>query len=248
MVLIQNAAFVGVVLFWGLMNEVFFIGPESRQSAYLNGFICALLGIAFFFPRLFRKFDDLADDLDIGFSLFIVYNLIPLFIQQRSMFGAFLAAEMALAIVVARNLLARRPRPLTLSARDRLTYGAILGFFSLLFIGRGLTFIVAYFRGGSMTNETAVAVADVILCSVWLVAAIGLFLDKKTGATLVLPVFLHACLLFASLVAYMLIAPLAFGTEADWPGFAAVLAMSLCFAVPAMRLIGTVAAAPAERE
>jgi hypothetical protein len=84
--------------------------------------------------------------------------------------------------------------------------------------------------------EQGVALADILLCSLWLANGIGFLRNPQRCFLATLICYIHGSLLFLSLLVFLILEPLLLDTTFRIVDFAVIAGMSLAFFIPLARL------------
>lgn len=231
-------SFLALVLFIAsslvniLWDEVFYPSSEVYTSFYPNDAINLVFGTIVLLLSFFKVVRDSKFYLPCrsGILLFILYNAIASVYAMRSALSILLlimgvAALLTLVESVAyQKLLATQ-----LTTNHQKLYSAILICMALLFLVRAIILLV---RGGHTTDETALNLADLVLCTLWLANGIGFLKNQQRCFLAAFICYIHASLLCVSLLLFMLIQPVLVGTPFSFTDFLVIAVMSPVFFIP----------------
>ena len=80
--------------------------------------------------------------------------------------------------------------------------------------------------------DIGVNIADLIICSLWIVSGILFFIKSTAGCIMGFVCYFHGSMLFIALMIFMVVQPVLCGTEFVMADFIAIMIMSLTFLVP----------------
>jgi hypothetical protein len=92
LLIIQDFLFIIISVFYIVFRYTFFRSQETINSLYLNNLINIILGLIFILLQYFESLKNIINSINVSSGFFIVYNLIPILLQQKSMFGVFIVA------------------------------------------------------------------------------------------------------------------------------------------------------------
>ncbi len=215
-----------------LFPKQIYLSPELYATFYPNDVINLFLGgVALLLctlktvrkSRFFLPFRT-------GMLLFILYNAIAsAYANTNGMDILLLLLSIAalLTLVEAgeyQNLLARAFSP-----------GHAKRYASLLIVMAGIFILRAalqLFGKAASPGEKGVALADVLLCSLWLANGIGFLRNPAKCFIAAFLCYIHGSLLFLSLLLFIILQPLLLGTAFPYEDFAVIAMMSTAFFVP----------------
>lgn len=180
----------------------------------------------------------------ISSLMFILYNSIAYLFAVRN--GVSLVANSILTllcviglILLAKSLNGGRLTPEPTGVRRPGIYGAILIVMGLIFVTRALVNIISSASGKVDLSfaDVGVNIADVVICSFWVVSGILLSGRKRSGYITGLISYLHGSLLFVALILFMMIQPLLCGTEFSATDLLVIVIMSLVMLIPCALLM-----------
>ncbi len=178
-----------------------------------------------------------------GSLLFVLYNEIANLFAVRNTYSVIMNATIVLLGVVAiAQLLAsldyQKPPQAGFSIRYPKAYGVILIIMGLLFVARAIMNMVNVANGMVLPlPDMGVNIADLIICSLWIVGGILLFRKSTVGYIVGFISYFHGSMLFMALMVFMIIQPALCGTEFVMSDFIVIMAMSLTFLIPFVLLI-----------
>ena len=220
-------------------RNTFFRSIETSNAVYINGFInifIALAGVAII-SSYSIVFSTIKYDILLGFNMLIVYNLLPLLLQQKSMFGILILSTIVFTVYLSNQVVKKIINKYELESKiGRIIIGLIITFFDLIFISRGFTLLIKLVNTKIMTNEISVGISDILICSIWTLVGLSFVKNKSIGNRLIYSVYINGTLLFLTLISYLIMYPLMTNTIFDQNALIVILGMSLFFIIPFIAL------------
>lgn len=221
------------------------------QALLPNDAINLFLGV----PLLIISAISVRNHRRTGFSLlaaaqlFVLYNEIAYIASIRNTFSLAMHVAIALLAAVAFVLLLTQLRNPAMLFQDAIVrrvgaYGVILVLMGLLFVVRAILGVIQQTSAGQeITAEFGVHLADLVLCSVWIVGGALLLSKSRVGQMMGLISYLNGAILFLALLAFFVVQSAIFQTEFAAMDFLVILAMSLIVWIPSVLLFRRVLAA-----
>ena len=170
--IIQFVCIMGINVFWMINRNTFFRSIETGNAVYINGFINIFISIAgvAILSTSSIVFSKIKYDLLLAFHLLIVYNLLPLIIQQKSMFGIFIILEIVFTVFLFTQVVKNITNNYKMENKiERIIIGLIIVLFAIIFLGRGFILLIKLVNTRIITNETSVGISDMLICFIWLI-------------------------------------------------------------------------------
>jgi len=226
---------MGINVFWMINRNTFFRSIETSNAVYINGYInifISIVGIAIICSSSI-VFSKIRYDLILGINLLILYNLVPLLLQQKSMFGIFIVIEIVFTIYfsknIAKNILDNSILKRTI---ERIITGLILTLFAFTFLSRSIILLIKLVNTHILNNDISVGISDLFICSVWLFVGFSLVINKSFGKRFVYSIYINGMLLYVTLIIYLIMYPIVTNTKLDQSALMVIIAMSLFFIIP----------------
>jgi hypothetical protein len=229
-----------------MFSDLVYPIPDIYNSFLPNDYINLFFGI----PILILSVVLALRALKIGLAgwaaslMFALYNAIAYLFAVRNTFSMIVSAFIVLLCIVELILMALSLNHETVSAqaphvRHSRIYGSILIAIGLIFVLRALANIIKSAGGyaGLSLPEVGVNIADVIVCSLWIISGILLIVRQRFGFFAGLISYLHGSILFLSLMAFLIIQPLLCGMKFSVADLAVIGIMSLVLIVPSVLLV-----------
>lgn len=220
--------------------------PDFYNSFLINDYINILFGVPILVISLVLVRCNIGLGL-IGWAgslLFVVYNEIAYLFSVRNAYSLTMNAIIVLTgLVTIALMLTSFDYPKLLNGEFPVKhsgrYGAVLVFMGLIFVARAITNIVSTVSGHGVLTipEIGVNIADVIICTLWILSGIFLIRKTKLGFIASFISYLQGSMLFLALMIFMLFQPVFLGTKFVLPDFVVIAVMSLTFLVPLLFLI-----------
>lgn len=236
LLIIQDFLFIIISVFYIVFRYTFFRSQETINSLYLNNLINIILGLIFILLQYFESLKNIINSINVSSGFFIVYNLIPILLQQKSMFGVFIVAEILLILINTLNLIRTNKEESVYSIKERIAYSSIIITFSIIFILRGISLIITYVQTKELTNQIAISISDCIVCSVWLILGVLFLFNKRIGRNTIYPIYIHATLLYLTLLLYMALEPIIYKKAFDLVGMITIIIMPIFFMLPMVQI------------
>lgn len=182
-------------------------------------------------------------------QLFVLYNEIAYLASIRSAFSLAMHAAIGLLAAATFILLLTQMNNPALLFQDAIVrrvgaYGAILVLMGLLFVARAILGVIQQANAGrELTADFGVHLADLVLCSVWIVSGALLLSKSRVGQMMGLISYLNGAILFLALLAFFVVQSAIFQTEFAAMDFLVILAMSLIVWIPSVLLLRRAVAA-----
>lgn len=119
-VYVQDMVFIAISVFYCIFGDTFFHATNTARSLDINNIINCFLSLAFLLAQVSRIPWALKDEINLASTLVVLYNLIPVLLQQKSMFGMFVLLEIALSATLFLTLCRNELTPVAYSQRERL--------------------------------------------------------------------------------------------------------------------------------
>jgi len=212
--------------------------PELRLAFLPNDWINLVFGVLLLLVSLFTA----ARQRRLGFALlaaallFVLYNEIAYLFAMRNAFSLLMNALMVIfgciALFLMRALFPALPKSQYAGARPVWGYSVVLIGIGAVFAARAVMQIVQTGSGDASLATIGVALADLVLCAVWVVSGIMLLKKSPAGMMMGMLSLLNGSILFLALIAYLAIQPMVTGSAFAPADFAVIAGMSLIFFVP----------------
>lgn len=215
------------------------IYSTALRSAFLsNDWINLFFGVLLLLVSLFSA----ARQRRLGFALlaaallFVLYNEIAYLFAVRNPFSLVMNALMVVLCCAALYLMCLLfpALPKSEGAIDRPTWGysVVLIAIGAVFAARAVMQILQPGSGDASLATVGVALADLVLCAVWVTG--GILLLKKSAAGIMMGMLslLNGSILFLALIAFLLLQPLVVGSVFAAADLAVIAGMSLIFFIP----------------
>lgn len=184
-----------------------------------------------------------------GSLLFILYNEIAYFFAVRNTYSVVMNAAIVLLSTAAIALLLasldyEKLQSARLPIRHPKAYGVVLIIMGLVFVARAVMNISNMATGNVVLplSDIGVNIADLILCTLWIISGILVFGKLTTGYSIGFISYFHGSMLFIALMIFLVIQPVLCRTEFVMADFIVIMTMSLTFLVPFLLLIRRYAA------
>lgn len=220
--------------------------PELYNSFLTNDYINILFGVPILVISLLLVRCNIRLGL-IGWAgslLFVVYNEIAYLFSVRNAYSLTINAIIVLmGLVTVALMLTSFDYPKLLNGEFPVkrsgVYGAVLVFMGLVFVARAITNIVSTVSGHGVLTipEIGVNIADVIICTLWILSGIFLIRKTKLGFIASFISYFQGSMLFLGLMIFMVFQPVLLGTKFVLLDFVVIAVMSLTFLVPLLLLI-----------
>lgn len=200
---------------------------------WINLAFCVLLPVSLLSAARQRR---LGFALMAAALLFVLYNVAAYLFAVRNPFSlamnALMAALSCAALCLMCALLPTLPK-MEQGALVRPVWG-----YSVVLIGIGTVFaaraVMQILQGSGDDSLTAVgvALADLVLCAVWVASGIVMLKRSAAGITLGLVSLMNGSILFLALIAFLAIQPVVAGSAFAAEDLAVIAGMSLIFFIP----------------
>lgn len=220
-------------------RNTFFRSIETSNAVYINGFINIFISIAGVAIISYTSIvlSKIKYDILLGFNMLIVYNLLPLLIQQKSMFGIFILLSIVFTIHLSNQVAKIITNQYELENKiGRIIIGLIIALFALIFISRGLILLIQLINTQIINNKISVGISDILICSIWMIVGFSYVINKSIGNRFIYSVYINGTLLFLTLISYLIMYPIMTNTKFDQSALVVIIVMSLFFIIPFIAL------------
>ena len=174
-----------------------------------------------------------------GFYLVFIYSLIALiFLSERML---ILIISMVLILFFLTILILKLKNIFTSNLSVKLEHNLIYALPTLIlggiFIARAFGIINNYFKGSATVIEYATSVADIPICLIWIGISVLCLLKKKIGLITIPAILFQTCILFLSLIVYLIINPIISETELKITDLIVISSMAIIFIIPFILLL-----------
>ena len=200
--IIQFVAFIIINIFWMINRNTFFRSIDTINAVYINGFINIFISIAGVAIISYSSIvlSKIKFDILLGFNMLIVYNLLPLLIQQKSMFGILILLTIVFTVYLSCQVVKIITNKYELESKTgRIIIGLIIALFALVFISRGFALLIKSINTINITNEISVGISDILICSFWAFVGFSFVINKSIGNRFIYSVYINGTLLFLTL-------------------------------------------------
>ncbi len=179
-----------------------------------------------------------------GSLLFVLYNEIACLFAVRNIYSIIMDAFIVLlgliaVVLMLTSLEYQKMLPPSEPVHRPKAYGSILIIMGLVFVVRAIINLVNFANNAVIMPlpDIGINIADLIICSLWIVSGILFFRKSATGCIMGLVSYFHASMLFIALMIFMVIQPVLCRTEFVMADFIVIMIMSLIFLVPFILLV-----------
>jgi hypothetical protein len=229
-----------------VFSDTIYPASDLYNSFLPNDYINLFFGIPVLFASVVLTLQTVRIGLIgwISSLMFILYNDIAYIFAVRNGFSLITNFILTLLCIIGLILLAtslnyKLLTPVSPRVRHSGIYGAILVVMGLIFVARALVNIINSASGNVDLSlpDVGVNIADMVLCSFWIISGILLIGKKRSGYIAGLVSYLHGSLLFLTLIIFLMIQPPLCGTEFLATDLFVIAIMSLVLLIPCILLM-----------
>lgn len=212
--------------------------PALRLAFLPNDWINLVFGVLLLLVSLFSA----ARQMRLGFALlaaallFVLYNEIAYLYAMRNIvslvMNALMVALCCISLYLMCVLFPALPKSEAAGARPVWGYSIVLIGIGAVFAARAVVQLLQSGSGDASLAAIGVALADLVLCAVWMASGVVMLKRSATGMTLGMVSLMNGSILFLALIAFLAIQPVVVGSAFAPVDLAVIAVMSLIFFVP----------------
>ena len=221
--------------------DMVYSSPAEVEQFLTNDLVNLVVGLPFFLASLFYLSRGKMIGLLLlpGAYIYAIYNYFAALLGKP--FDWFGGGNLLLVLLSASGLIQlvrvvdhHKVKSLMAGKVAEKFSGWVLALFGLAFLGLALSEIAPGLLDGSIPplGEKAVAAADILVSTGWVLGGILLLRKEASGYSLGLGLLLAASSLFLGLILFFLFAPFISGRAFDWVEVATVLVMGMIAFLP----------------
>lgn len=218
-----------------------YISEQVYEELFLANIINAVIFGIYLLIRFLYRQKAPNESLERAMFLFIIYSCIPVFILMTPLITRILSIIClagGVGLFILKNLEGMKQ---SFSGKEmktlfRVIYSMPLLAFGIGFLYRGIKMIIQYTSGEAMLTDMLVSISDIMICLIWIPAAIGFLRKNLFGMSNILACYIQASLLFIGLTAFLVINPLIFNKPVDIEAVVVIVVMALFFFIPTVLL------------
>jgi len=227
-------------------SDIIYQSPELYNSFLANDYINIFFGVPILVISLILVRHHIKLGLMgwVGSILFVVYNEIAYLFAVRNTYsmianaiivGIGLITIILILISIDYTKILDKEIPI----KRTTVYGLVLVIMGLIFVARAVVNIISTVSGHGVLTvpEIGVNIADVVICTLWIMSGILLIRKTKLGFIISFISYIQGSMLFLALMFFMVFQPIILETEFLVLDFAVIVIMSLTFLIPLFFLI-----------